>query len=360
MTEFTTAPWNGSAGRWPDASSYCASAMVDNNPSGAEKTKSECHFPIRAPGSAVVNVNALRAVVGGRGAQADFAGAQAARERARRLLAEYNNSTSRSEEAETMPEESVVYRITPEILRVTDDDEGPVVEGRIVPYEQWSEVDSVIEGNFLERFARGSFAKTLAEQIERVKVYFDHGKSAKYGRQPIGDLREAWETDDGLYFRSGLLNGLDEIMVDGLRKGLYGASVGARVVRSKVDRFPDRSDRNPKRLEERTYTEMRAFDFSITSQPHYDGTTLALRSVTDDLMWKTLASDPVRLLQLARENAEPTHPELESRPTQQQDEAAPGHSEGERRATQVEEEPARVPSRDYLAPTEEEPAWRLP
>src|SRR5262245_14890365 len=90
LRAFTEKPWDGSAGRWADASAYCAASMVDNNASGAEKTKSECHFPYKEP-NGDINVNALRAIVGGRGAQANFPGAEAARAKARRLLSQFQN-----------------------------------------------------------------------------------------------------------------------------------------------------------------------------------------------------------------------------------------------------------------------------
>lgn len=88
---FTDQPWDGSESRWPDAESYCSACLVDNNPAGQAKTKEQCHFPVKEPGSGDYNVNALQAVAGGRGSQATFPGAQEARQRAERLLAEYND-----------------------------------------------------------------------------------------------------------------------------------------------------------------------------------------------------------------------------------------------------------------------------
>lgn len=104
---FTEAAWDGSESRWPDAASYCAASLVDNNPAGKRKTKAQCHFPVREPGSGDINVNALRAVVGGRGAQASFPNAEKGRAEAQRLLAQYEKQqTNRqmpmmAEEAET-------------------------------------------------------------------------------------------------------------------------------------------------------------------------------------------------------------------------------------------------------------------
>lgn len=89
LRAFTEQPWDGTESRWPDAASYCRSCLVDNNPAGQPKTKDQCHFPVREPGSGDINVNALQAVVGGRGAQASFPGAAEGIAKAQRLLAQH-------------------------------------------------------------------------------------------------------------------------------------------------------------------------------------------------------------------------------------------------------------------------------
>jgi HK97 family phage prohead protease len=96
MRAVVDVPWDGSASRWPDADSYCASCLVDNNPVGQAKTKDQCHFPVRDPGSSDVNVNALEAIVSGRGAQATFPGAQEAVAMAKRMLARFTNQTAKA------------------------------------------------------------------------------------------------------------------------------------------------------------------------------------------------------------------------------------------------------------------------
>ena len=63
-------PWDGSAARYPDADSYCAACLVDDNPSGADKTKNLCHLPVKEP-NGDINSNgvhsAAAALAGGRG-----------------------------------------------------------------------------------------------------------------------------------------------------------------------------------------------------------------------------------------------------------------------------------------------------
>lgn len=245
----------------------------------------------------------------------------------------------------TLPETQVYRQSSPDLLIFRDEDE-PVVEGRIVPYEQWSEVDSIIEGHFMERFARGSFTKTLLERVNEMRVYFEHGRSRLFDSQPIAVLREAWEQPDGLYFRAGLLDGLPELFLNGLRRGLYGASIGAKVLKIDRNRWPEKSPHNPEGIEERTYRELRASDFSITPKPHYAG-TLALRSITDDLVIDKLLEDPKRLLEvIARTQTEQTTEPPHSEPEEPQEQAP-----AESRSTQ--------PPHDYLRDEEDDQSWRL-
>jgi phage head maturation protease len=182
---FSDTPWDGSESRWPDAASYCKSSLVDNNPAGAEKTKSECHFPVKAPGSDVYNVNALRAVVGGRGAQAEFPGAEAARERARRLLAEYNNQSGRSD---SEPVEMRASTITDVNVRQR------LVDLIAVPWEQ--EADVWWQGElWREVFTRGAFGG-IEEHAGRIRVNREHrrgntvGKVVRFADAAEGELAQ--------------------------------------------------------------------------------------------------------------------------------------------------------------------------
>lgn len=176
---FSTEPWDGSASRWPDAASYCRSCLVDNNPAGAEKTKSECHFPVKAPGSDAFNVNALRAVVGGRGAQANFPGAEAARARARRLLAEFNSTRAEAATGITFVEDEEVA------ASFSVDAPRRIIQGLIVP---WGKVASAMGTRW--RFDRGSLHWSNAS---RVKLNTHHDK-----HNPIAKAINIIETPVGL------------------------------------------------------------------------------------------------------------------------------------------------------------------
>ena len=269
--------------------------------------------------------------------------------------------------------EERIYRVAaPSGLIFREDDAGRSVEGLVVPYNVWSEVDSVMEGHFMERFAPGSLRKTFAETLSRAKGYFEHGRSRLFDRTPIMEVTRTWEEPEGPWFAATLLRGLPEWMVDGIGRGLYGVSLGATPVKVERVRNPKPSAHNPKGIEERTYRELKAFDISLTPTPHYAEATAMLRSITDELAVEKLVSDPERLLQLLRETqeAEPTH----SEPTAP-DAETPEPPEDPEQAEQVEpeekpdaEEPpadpepegsrATQPPHDYLADEQEE-EWRL-
>jgi hypothetical protein len=74
------------------------------------------------------------------------------------------------------------------------------------------------------------------------------------------------------------VNGLPETLLDGLRRGLYGANLCARPVKSTRKRPTTPSRHNPDRPEERSYVELEAHDISITPSPHYLTATVSLRS----------------------------------------------------------------------------------
>lgn len=88
---FTEQAWDGSAGRWPDAASYCRSCLIDDNPAGQEKSKALCHLPIREPGGDI-NINAVRnALARVNQVQTSTEKKARARRRLEALLAQFNN-----------------------------------------------------------------------------------------------------------------------------------------------------------------------------------------------------------------------------------------------------------------------------
>ena len=137
----------------------------------------------------------------------------------------------------------------------------------MLPFNEWTEVRSAKEGNFFERFALGSLSKSIRERSARIRALFQHGTDSLLGRQPIASIEEMWEREDGAHYRSRLLSGVPELVVSGLRAGLYGSSVSFRARRFERVSRPRRSAHNPDGLEERTITEADVYEFSFVTFP---------------------------------------------------------------------------------------------
>jgi hypothetical protein len=63
-------------------------------------------------------------------------------------------------------------------------------------------------------------------------------------------IERTWEQPDGAYYRASLLDGLPDVFLSCLRRGLYGTSIGAKILKSDRTRKPGRSSWNPEGLEE--------------------------------------------------------------------------------------------------------------
>ena len=94
MASFTDKAWDGSASRFPDTDSYCASCLIDTNPSGEKKTQENCKLTVAEP-DGTVNTNALPAALAAlNGARGGIKGvsAQDKKAAARKLLAYYRGA----------------------------------------------------------------------------------------------------------------------------------------------------------------------------------------------------------------------------------------------------------------------------
>src|SRR4030095_620444 len=102
------------------------------------------------------------------------------------------------EERETLTSGELVYRASePASVSVVEgsgtEDSPLIVEGRMMPFGEWTEVRSSIEGHFLEQFVPGSLTKTIAEQGHRVQALWEHGLDSVLGRPALarrGETRE--------------------------------------------------------------------------------------------------------------------------------------------------------------------------
>jgi HK97 family phage prohead protease len=256
----------------------------------------------------------------------------------------------------------LVYRASePASVQVS----GDVVEGRMMPYDEWTEVRSSIEGHFMERFAPGSLAKTIAEQGDRVRALWEHGLDAMLGRSAIASVDEMREEADGAYFRATLLEGMPTLILSGIRRGLYGSSIRFRPIQVDRVKAPARSEHNPDGIEERTVREAFMKEFSITPFPQYAGATAAIRSITDEIAARQLLADPERLLEILRSTLKDSTTEEEPEPA---DEPAPEDDDDETEEDEPQHSPPTASpvgsrrtraTRDWLNPAEEAEPWRL-
>lgn len=129
-----------------------------------------------------------------------------------------------------------------------------------------------IGGWFHEVIARGAFANTL--RTADVRAYFDHDRGRVLGRSNAGTLRLN-EDDKGLHVEIDLPDTSDGRDVKTLieRGDISGMSFGFFVLRQEWDETVD----PPKR----TILEVDLREVSIVSEPAYDGTSIALRSLDD-------------------------------------------------------------------------------
>jgi HK97 family phage major capsid protein len=160
-------------------------------------------------------------------------------------------------------------------------EDGKTLTIRLAPHDQWAEIQSVTEGHFMERFSRTAYRKTMAENPP--KILFQHGKDPEIGEKPIATTDQAGEDAISPFARGQLLEGLPELIVDGIRKGVYGASHRFSVVREKWEPNPIGGPHNPDKLPERTISEARLFELGPVTWGAYSSATASLRSITDEM-----------------------------------------------------------------------------
>lgn len=161
-------------------------------------------------------------------------------------------------------------------------DEGlPILSGHFSVFDQWTTIASVYEGQFRERIAQGAWTKTLKENRDRIRMLFNHGKDI-LGNQVIAVPIDLREDGYGGFYESEVLEGVPQLIVSGLRRKQYGASMRFRVTREEVDRHPKESDGNPEGLPERTVREAELMEFGPVTFAAYPSATATLRSLTDD------------------------------------------------------------------------------
>lgn len=175
-------------------------------------------------------------------------------------------------------------------VTVSQNGGGPKLVGTIVPFNQWTEINSAYEGHFLERFAPGALTKTFQDRADRIQVLFQHGKDPQVGDKPLGTISRIDHQTDGTHYEVDLLDtGYVRELIPGLEAGLYGTSVRFRVLKEEFVKEPGRSDHNPEGLPERTVKEAFVREFGPVTFPAYETAKAGMRSRTDEWLLDRLA-----------------------------------------------------------------------
>lgn len=149
-------------------------------------------------------------------------------------------------------------------LRAADADNGPVIEGLLVPYN----TPTVIAGAFRETISRGCFAKSIKEAARALPLLVQH----KHDELPIGSS-VAWEDrEDGLWGRWAVADTKEARDVHGLiRDGhLNSLSVGFSPIKS------DWEFHEPPELDSVVRREARLLEASVVSVGAYPEAAITL------------------------------------------------------------------------------------
>ncbi len=251
-----------------------------------------------------------------------------------------------------LPRDDLFRAVYPGVeLRAEGDGAMPVMTGHLAVFNEWTEINSIFEGRFLERLSPGAFTKTINENRDKMRVLFQHGNDPQVGDKPLGPISELREDDTGVNYEVPLLDtSYNRELLPGLQAGLYGASFRFRVMKEDVNRDAKKSAYNPEGLPERTISEVQMREFGPVTFPAYDGATAGIRSLTDVF----------RPSNLVLERDEPTEPsDDEALPVEEPADATPEDAAADDALDTDEAEPADEvhsgqPSRAPARPTNQE------
>jgi phage head maturation protease/ribosomal protein L40E len=224
------------------------------------------------------------------------------------------------------PPRDDLVRAMPHGLELRESSGGarPTLVGHFAVFNDWTEINSIFEGRFMEQVAPGSFTKTFAENRAQMRVTFNHGGDPQLGDKVLGPIDVLEEDYHGAHYEVPLFPSVPGLLLDGLREGSYGSSFRFSVMKEDIERSPEASAHNPEALPERTIQEARVMEFGPVTFPAYAGATAGVRSLTDDVLVAKLLSGRDRLTMLlgdkkgdalAQDGAGETHSQSASRKT---------------------------------------------
>ena len=171
--------------------------------------------------------------------------------------------------------------------------------GHFATFDRWTEINSMFEGNFMERVAPGAFKKTMRDQRDSMRVLFQHGRDPQVGDKPLGPITDLREDDVGAAYEVRMLDtSYNADLIPGLRAGLYGASFRFSVLREEFNMEPGVSEMNPAGIPQRTIQEARVSEFGPVTFPAYADASAGIRSMTDEFILARFKNNPDRVREL--------------------------------------------------------------
>jgi phage head maturation protease len=210
------------------------------------------------------------------------------RDAARRHLETHLNAINAGRSADhDAPTDDLFRAVTVDAYQLRDAIDGgmPTLVLRWAVFNDWTEINSLFEGRFMERFSPKSMDHTITAERSQMRVLFQHGRDPMIGSKPLGPIDQIEAKRDGAWSYVPLLDTqYNRELLPGLRAGLYGASMRFSVDAESWDKKPERSDYNPEGLPERTVLQASVPEHGPVTFPAYSKTTAGVRSLTDQFL----------------------------------------------------------------------------
>jgi HK97 family phage prohead protease len=162
-----------------------------------------------------------------------------------------------------------------EVTRAETDGDGLTLEGYAAVWDSPTEINSVREGNFIERIKPGAFKRTLNAKMP--VLMFNHGQHPLIGDMPLGKIEEAREDVRGLFIRARLS---DNWLVQPVRDAIAAQAVSGMSFRMSIPENGDtwRKPATRDGLPERDISEIKCYELGPVVFPAYEETTVGVRS----------------------------------------------------------------------------------
>jgi HK97 family phage prohead protease len=157
----------------------------------------------------------------------------------------------------------------------------PTLFGYFLRFNEWTQIESVFEGCFMECVAPGAATRTLAVDGASIRILFNHGFDPTIGEKPLTKPDLAEDRTGVLYEGEMFDTSYNRDLAPLLEAGVLGASFRFNVVQELWNESPGASPHNPSGLPERTLTEIGISEGGPVTFPAYAGATAGVRSTTD-------------------------------------------------------------------------------